>query len=56
MCEIDDLAVSSRQMTSNYLERIILCHPTHMKSIVDLVVISVAILKIGSGCSLGKRV
>ena len=39
----------------NYLEIIVLSDPTHMMSIVDLIVIGVKTLKIASGCSLEKE-
>ena len=39
----------------NYLEIIVLFDPTHMMSIVDLIVIGVKTLKIASGCSLEKE-
>ena len=42
-------------MTSNYLERITLCNPTHMMSMVDPIAISVETLRIDSGCSLEKE-
>ena len=41
--------------TSNYLERIALSNPTHMMSLVDLVVIGCEILRIDSECSLEKE-
>ena len=42
-------------MTLNCLERITLSNPTHMMNMVDLVAISVKILRIDSGCSLEKE-
>ena len=40
------------ERTSNYPERIKLCNPTHMISMVDHVVINVKTLRIDSGCFL----
>ena len=41
--------------TSNYPERMTLFDPTHMMSIVDLMVINVETLNIDSECSLDKE-
>ena len=41
--------------TSNYPEIIILSYTTHIRSMADLVAISVEILRIDSGCSLEEE-
>ena len=41
--------------TSNYPERMTLSNLSHMMSMVDLITISVEILRIDSGCSLEKE-
>ena len=41
--------------TSNYLERIKLCNPSHMMSMADPIAIGVETLRTDSGCSLEKE-
>ena len=41
--------------TSNYPERIALCNPSHMMSMVDPIANSVETLRIDSECSLEKK-
>ena len=42
-------------MTLNYLERVALFDPTHMISMVDLIVIGVETLRIDNGCFFNKE-
>ena len=49
------LFVRYSRRTSSYSEKISLSNLTYMMSMVDLIVISVEILRIDSGCSLKKE-